>query len=261
MSNRQIAFCLVLMAVGLAVLAAACGSSSQKSLSETPADTDVAEEDEITIGGLLRVSNRTNLSLCVDGAGGFSVSDDDVDRVRNALETVLAAADDPPSEYSDPVVSLGCPPPVALTGRRLSILDRHSLEVSPLESASDVSRHRFHVYVVPPEVYETSFGGDTYATTAEEFICESDVCTSVTRGLYVTPSTSSDVIGRALRAGLVLLPPLPEPTEYSQFCLSGTPEEWCFLYDYCRAVPTDATCEDDVANPTARPETPISPAN
>lgn len=214
------------------------------------------------IGGPLRVDSRSQLSLCVDGSNGLSVSDNEVDRVRDALETVIAGADDPPSEYDDRAVSLGCPPPVALTGQPLSRSDRHSFGVSPraLESASEASRHRFHVYVVPPEVYVTSFGGEAYATTSEEFICDGDVCTSLTRGLYITPSTSSDVISRALRAGLVLLPPLPDPTEYSRFCLSGTPEEWCFLYEYCLAVPTDATCEDDVADPTPRPETPISPA-
>ena len=262
MHDRPIGFPLILIAVGLAALTAACASSTDQPPSDTAIDADVGGEGEVTSGGLLLVSNRTQLSLCVDGAGGFSVSDDEVDRVRDALEGVLAAADNPPSEYSDRAVSRSCPPPTALTGSVLDYGERYGFGVlsgsGALETAGDASRHRLHVYVVPPDVYATSFGADAYATTAEDLLCDVDVCIWLTQGLYITPSTGSDVISRALRSVLVLNPPLPEPTVYAQVCLSGTPEEWCYQYNYCQAVPTDATCEDDVADPTARPETPIS---
>jgi hypothetical protein len=88
-------------------LAAACASAS-----EQPSPT----QHEPTLGGVLLVSNRSQLSICVDGGAGLGVSESDVDRVRGALTDALAEADSVPTEYSDWRVSQGCPPPVALIG-------------------------------------------------------------------------------------------------------------------------------------------------
>ena len=214
--------------------------------------------DDDAIGGALRVDSRAELSLCV-GSEGAVPSDAQVNRVRDALGGALAAATDSPYEYPNPTVGEGCPPPVVLFGEKLDYGHRYSLVPARLlESMSDASRHRVHVYVLPSTVYESTFGGDPYATTAEERICEGDVCLWVTQGLYITPATNEDTIRRALRAMLGLFTFLPDLTEYSQFCLSGTPEEWCYSYRYCQGVPTYAKCEDQSALPTTRPGTPTS---
>lgn len=197
------------------------------------------DEGGVRVIPLLGASNRTHLSLCLDGAGGLSVSGTEVRTVRQTLEAALAGVSDLPPQYSEPTVSLGCPPPVALTGKRLGMHDRFSMVDIPsrFTRLPDIappgvpSPHRLHVYFVPPDVYAASFGGDAYAVTGEEMICKGDVCTWVTEGLYLTPSVSSDVLRRALLTPFGLLPMVPEPTEYQQACREGTPEQWCLTRD------------------------------
>ncbi len=226
------------------LLAVACGGGGSDATEPEPTfDGAQVTGDHDAIGRALRVDSRAELTLCVDREGAVP-SDAQVNRVRDALGGALAAATDSPYEYPNPTVGEGCPPPVVLFGEKLDYGHRYSLVPARLlESTSDASRYRIHVYVLPSTVYESTFGGDPYATTAEERICEGDVCLWVTQGLYITPGTNEDTIRRALRAMLGLNPPLPDPTEYSQFCVSGTPEEWCYLYTYCQGVPTDAKCE------------------
>ena len=242
--------------VAVALVAGACGGGDDSN-AFGQGEPSVTGDDE-AIGGALRVSSRADLSVSVDREGAVP-SDAQVNRVRDALGGALADDNDSPYEYPNPTVGEGCPPPVVLFGEKLDYGHRYSLVPARLlESMSDASRHRVHVYVLPSTVYESTFGGDPYATTAEERICEGDVCLWVTQGLYITPATNEDTIRRALRAMLGLFTFLPDLTEYSQFCLSGTPEEWCYSYRYCQGVPTYAKCEDQSALPTTRPGTPTS---
>jgi hypothetical protein len=215
----------------------------------------------IAVGGPLLVRNRAALSICVDGAGGARVAGAEADVVRDALEAVLAAASSVPSEYDKRQVVRECPPPLGLTGKVLDFLHRGPVDVGAraISSPDLLSPHRLHIFFVPEQVYAESFGEDAYALTSQEVVCRGDVCIGVTPGLYVRQSVTADILGRALRHALILLPLTPDRAEYAQFCLSGTPEQWCYLQDYCEAVPADPACEDDGIEPTNRPETPLEP--
>src|SRR4030042_1915105 len=69
---------------------------------------------------LLLAENRTELSVCVEGAGGLDISDEHVERGRQALEGGLEGGSFVPSEYSQRTITVGCPPPSAHLGQALS---------------------------------------------------------------------------------------------------------------------------------------------
>ena len=158
----------------------------------------------------LLTDDRTHLSICVDGAAGYSVTDADVEAVRETLEDAVASVSNVPPEYSERKVVEGCPPaPPALTDDTWSV----SYRLIFLEVQVDVpSEHRVFVYLLPPHVYETSFGSELYTIVGSEFFCGGgDACLTITRGLYVPASVSSDVLREGLVSVLNLVPYTPGP--------------------------------------------------
>lgn len=178
----------------------------------------------------LRTDNRTQLSVCVDGAGGLVVSDAEVEKVRQTLDEALnsfpnvppaylddlqIAAPQVPPQYLQRQVVSGCPAPRALTATPSNPSDwsfDFGVVVPGPEAASE---HRVFVYFVQGDAYAASFANAPYATTVEEFVCGGDVCEGVTRGLYVPAGVPGDALQEGLLFALNLLTvrtsdPLPE---------------------------------------------------
>lgn len=241
---------MVLAGMALVVLVvASSGEGAGTSMRQQPGD----DGDGMTQSS---ATGRDHLSVCVDGAGGARVSEREIDMVQGALDAVLQAAPDPPPEFGDATTSAGCPPPVGLTGEVHGYGDRGGLELPAraLEVSEHPSRHVLHVYFVPASVYTASFGIDAYATTQEEYVCPTDRCSSKTLGLYVKPGAMTDLLRRALRGVLGLIPREPDLAEVREFCATDTPEEWCFALSagvWCRARPADRMC---ALTPTASPQ-------
>lgn len=169
-------------------------------------------------GGMLTTSNRSNLSVCVDAAGGATSVSADVEKVRQAIDDGLAGVADVyinAQQYQrDVEVTSGCPAPTAaLTAAELAerpSTQRHSdLLGDPVRLASP-SQHRVFVYFVPADVYDLAFSSKPYARGAAEFLCEGHVCAEVTTGLYVRPSVSADVLSEGLRDVIGFLPSAAE---------------------------------------------------
>lgn len=193
------------------------------------------DEPAVTVEGQLLASSRSNLSLCVDGAGGFSVSSREVEAVREALARGLASVPDVPDEYAEPNVVAGCPPATGLTGTPVNPLDRIGGLI--LTGGEAPSPHFAFIYFVPAEAYGGSFGSQPYGRTHEESICRGDVCFSgVTAGLYLSPSVTSEVLQQALLHVLNWPPRTPVPQdEYIDWeaCERGElphPELTCDVY-------------------------------
>jgi len=159
---------------------------------------------------ILATSNRSHLSVCVDGAGGFSISGAEVERVRQALDSGLGSLGEEyihaPKYRQEAEVSRGCPPPTsALTADELGEQSRTrygDLLVDPVSvrvPAGDApSEHRVFVYFVPPDVYGAAFGAKPYAMGSAEFLCGAGYnCAEVTTALYVTPLVDADVLSDA----------------------------------------------------------------
>jgi hypothetical protein len=194
------------------------------------------DEPEVThVGGVLQTSNRSNLSLCVDGAFGLERADEDLDAVRDVVESVAEGLPIAAPEYANPEVVAGCPASHILTGPPSEFgpfpgrLVRPSLGEAP-------SRHRFFIYFLPDGTYQEWFGDQPYATGSEESLIWGDfILGGVTRGVYFAESTASDVLEGALTE-VLLVPfrtPAPVQTIDWQACERGEsphPEHTCDAY-------------------------------
>ena len=191
-------------------------------------------------GSLLFASNRTMLSLCVDGAGGLTVSDEQVATVAEALELAIASVPDPPNEYRERRVSRGCPAPSAMESLQSGLSRKGRLDeqdwtfgdliIGQSGAPSEPSPHRMFVYFVSPDLYSQSFSAEPYFRATAETICEGDVCGGVTTALYVRSSATAEVLQTAFLRLLNLTPYEDNPEideQYRENCRLGTPDPWC----------------------------------
>lgn len=187
---------------------------------------------ELTASPLL-ITNRDRLSLCVDGADGFTASSEDVDSVRTALDAGLGKQLQIPNEYTKRVVTAGCPPPSARLGTPEDYIGLNATRYYPGDGSP--SEHLLFIYFVSRDVYTASFGTQPYAYVPEEFICEGDVCWVVTYGLYFPESVTPDVLEATLVDRLVLpRPNNPEPVLDWSACERGEqpyPDNTCDQYE------------------------------
>jgi hypothetical protein len=189
---------------GLFVLACAGGGGIAPNSTSEPRDQERGGHESDY--NYLITGNRPNLSICVHGAGGLSVSNDDVARVRAALEAGLLSVPDIPPEYGERVVSEGCPPPSAQLGQPASQWDIRGARV-------DVpSVHRVFVYLVSDATYSATFGAEPFVAAGEELVFSGDEGYPVTFGLYVPQSAPSDALSEGLLTVLRLRPHEPSPT-------------------------------------------------
>ena len=224
MNRRQLlVLVLVLLALAGVLLAAACGGGGDDDVAptRTPEFLPMSTGD-ITPERLLRsrlASNRTEFSVCVDGAGGVSVTRTEIDKVRQAVDSVIGSLSVVPTAVTE-----GCPPPLALTGDKLHFTQLSGSNFFPryfiLPELPSV--HRIFVYFVSPEAYAASFDQPyPYVFSLEEVVCELDICTGVSSGLYVTDDMTSELLSYALQDFYRLKP------DWLDTC-NATPElSWC----------------------------------
>lgn len=210
---------IVAILLAVALLAAACSGDSTE---PEPTIANVTPQGRVQ-GGLLH-SDRSNLSVCVDGAAGFNVSDTEVEAVQAALDSGLASVPDAPGAYSEPTVAVGCPaPPAALVDETVRPANRPFF----LGVVVDVpSNHLLFVYFMALDTYTASFGTASfgsapYIKTTAEAMCTFDVCRGVTLSVYFPQQAGSDVLREGLLDILNLLPRLPDPTIDWQACERG----------------------------------------
>ena len=220
MNRRQLpVLILVLLALGGALMAAACGGDSNEpgpSLATiTPESTaaPTASQEQLSqtpnYDGLL-TGNRATLDVCIQGSGGTAAGATDIARLSSALDGVVAseyfAAHYPP----DPVVTEGCPVSTLRQGVPVSSYkpNDHALR---LGDSQLVSRHRVHVYMVAPDEYGVVFGDEPFFRVAAELICLGHQCGNVTTGVYVPSDTSTTELTTALLQVLGLQLPPPDP--------------------------------------------------
>jgi hypothetical protein len=182
---------------------------------------------------------RTHLSICVDGAGGVALSNEDAQTVREALESGLAEIDDVPPDYAKREVVVGCPPPAEWLG---APQEERFVHVPEVDTASE---HRLHVYFLPPDLYNATFpAGKPYARTAEELVVEGEEAWPVTEGLYFPLPASPDAIREGLLVQLQLIdqPGTPQPT--IDWCACDRGQDPDPPYWTCDNPYTEEQCED-----------------
>ncbi len=202
---------LILMALAcLLLIASACGSDS-----EQPSATDLDEQrrEWYQGGNLLFTTNRTVLSICVDGAEGYTVTPDDLDGVRLALEDAIRRTAEPPTEYGVRVVVEGCPEPRApsyvISTSGADRLDENDWNIGDViigdrGAPPEPSPHRLFVYLVPPDVYTGYFVAEPYFRHTAESLRSGDEFIGVTGAVYVRSSISHQDVRAALMHNLNL---------------------------------------------------------
>ncbi len=188
--------------------------------------------------GNLLAGNRTHLSLCVDGAGGGSITSVELDRVSSALDSGLGSLDRIPPEFGQPSVTAGCPPPIPLTGERLDSFDLCCGFSTRITDAALLSLHRLFIYFVPDDTYAASFGPDQpYARAVPERVCRGDFCSEMTVAVYFPQTVATEVLAQGILEGLALHATEPRPTfdpqGFLESCQQGTPVAGCDRYFLC----------------------------
>lgn len=197
--------------------------SGSKDLNESGA---VSAEGSVSFTtSILGTSNRTNLSVCVDGAGGHAVSAPEVAMVRRALADGLTSVSDVYQRATDyregAEVSEGCPAHTAA----LTVAELAAWEASGDSSADDIrgspinvrgpdtpSSHLLFVYFIPSGVYERAFDAeDPWTLGAAEMLCGGHSCAQVTAALYVSPSIDPAELSAALLSGIGYGEPQVDP--------------------------------------------------
>lgn len=154
-----------------------------------------SDESILVSGGNAKLVNaRDNLSICVDGARGYTATRADVDMVQELVDTAVGRFAGIPSEYEERVVVLGCPPPPAALDREP--LDRDLL-FGDFVDTQVPSDHRAFIYIIPETVF-APFDPLPYVIGTAEKIFRGDVWVPVTDAVYITPSTDQDAITEAL---------------------------------------------------------------
>ena len=232
------------MVVGLTLLVAI--SAGGVALLIASQRDDTRRQQDVGPGRLL-VKGRTELSVCVDGAGGYVLADRDVALVSTAVDSALGSLDQAPREFGTPSVTSGCPPPLPLTGKRLYYNDLCCVFVSVVRDQRSVSPHLLFVYFVSDDAYSESFGEKSYATGTAESYCRGDTCSPMTASLYVRSSARGNLLADGVLEAVGLAPPRvePEPTIDWAACAQGTPRPWCRTYESCKqAADSDLDCAD-----------------
>src|SRR4030067_2351275 len=95
----------------------------------------------------LIVVDRNSLSICVDGAGGYSADSNDVATVRTALDAGLAKFQNLPSEYASRTGTAGCRPARVPLGRPTTGGSEYA------KCVQSPSAHVLFVYLIPAATY------------------------------------------------------------------------------------------------------------
>ena len=234
---RPTALVFVVAAVGFALLLA-CSDSNGEPLSSS--ELSRQSRGWWVGGNLLFTSNRTELSVCVDGAEGYDLTGEEVDAVAEALENSLASVPDPPNEYAKRGVSEKCPRGTVLSyvgsdvvgGGRLDEYDWSlgDVFIGYPDGPSEPSEHLVFLYFVTPDGYNQSFDSEPYFRHTAESLIVGDVISGVTTALYVRSTATTADLETALTGVLNILPYVDDPAideEYRRNCELGTPELWC----------------------------------
>jgi hypothetical protein len=165
--------------------------------------TLIAQTPEPPVLHVLRASNRSELSICVDGIG-VTVGDREVELVQEALREQrvrLRLAGEIGTLFDNARIVQGCPPAGALDPSRHTTGGKTGKTIMG-KATSDPSPHLLHIYVVASEQFETWFGNGpvvpSYVPAAEELSCRGDQCREVTLGLYLNGFPTADELYQEL---------------------------------------------------------------
>ena len=154
----------------------------------------------------LLTTNRPGLKVCVESL----VPDVDTQTIRGRVQGGLAAVANHPDYQAaglgrQPVaVDAGCPARPTVADPRY----RPSSRLGAPAAVTEPSLYRLFIFIASPEQIAQAFGDRPQHITAQELLCDGDLCPVVTTALYLTPPELRDpaVLATGLTEGVGLLP-------------------------------------------------------
>jgi hypothetical protein len=198
---------------------------------------------------------RTHLSVCIDGALGYDLDGEDVERARAALSGALAnSPTTPPEEFEDWELVKGCPLEVQLSPEeayRDNLYAQLTMGGPAPRLATDPSPHFVFIYFLPSDVWygdsRVVRAGWKYIPGSAETACRMDLCWSLSHALFIPSDIDEKDFRDALIARLGLLADIitPDPTFDLEACERGTPSEisGCTEYLECKTPPLTSICQ------------------
>jgi hypothetical protein len=163
-----------------------------------------------SVPNVLLTANRDRLALCVqsldgmgqpimlqkDGAAPVSTSaPDPVDAIKRAVAKLPEHPNWSQAElasYPAPVVTEGCASPPVLFHPSSDAGGLSAFGLTYGRLTTTPGYEKVMIFVAPPEALH-AIGAESGTEVAEEFMCSGDNCFSVTRGLYLEPTTLTDL--------------------------------------------------------------------
>lgn len=154
----------------------------------------------------LLATNRDGLKVCVESL----VPGVDRQTIRGRIQGGLTSVANHPDFQAAGlgrravVVDAGCPAPPTIADPQYG----SSRRLGRPTSVTEPSPYRLFVFVATVEQIAQAFGDRPQHITAQEVLCEKDLCPVVTTALYVTPEElgDRDVLALGLTEGVGLLP-------------------------------------------------------
>ena len=200
----------------VALVTVACGGDGEDPNRVLP--TSTAEEharERIHPFNPLIDAERSELSICITGEGGYVSDTNDVARVEAALDDGLAKHDGLPVEYGSRIVTEGCPPTRVPIGE---LVGNPSVFATVVDTPSI---HFMFIYLLPEATHVEMFPlQERYALGTAEHMCSGDVCTRATLVLFLPSSAEPSDIERALLEALRLVPPPTPPYTFDDVRLT-----------------------------------------
>ena len=194
---------LFVSALVLALVTVACAGEGANRVLPTSTDAEPPNERIDPFNPLID-AERSELSICVTGEGGYVSDTSDIARVETALNDGLAKHDGLPTEYESRSVTEGCPPTRVPIGVATSGPGAYG---RPVDTPS---KHFMFVYLLPEATYHATFPiGERYSLGSAEHVCSGDTCERATFGLYLPSNADPSDIERALLEALRLVPGTP----------------------------------------------------
>jgi hypothetical protein len=180
---------------------------------------------------MLLVTSRDSLVICVDGVEGGTSSEHPTE-VEQAVSRVFDSLDEVPPQYANPEFVEGCPPPRLSFGELINVEDATDMSAGAegIESDSEASPYRVHVYILGREAYKSTFADAPYAIGTQQWLCHYDTCEGVTPAIYVPDPPASQALEDSLIRSLSLYKPPPEPTKDWQACETDPSIWYCERY-------------------------------
>jgi len=197
---------LLTFVVLTSMLLAACDGNEDEPSgpTEPPPPSPTSEVAELS-GDVFLTTNRDHIAFCAAGTGGYTITEDDADRIAVAIEQVVERVGDawPQSRTQFSISTIECPAATVPLGAD-KIGEKEAIDYAVWTDRPSV--YRVVIYFTQENLYSMTFGEVPHVAAPAELLCEGDDCAEVTTALYVPVNVVGDALEDALFEAVGIVP-------------------------------------------------------